>query len=193
MRNFRKPGILNPAIGIDPNGVVGINDDTWVALTSHDDAIEVWNTRDLRKPAVTAELSVSVGSVTGMSIATRSDGALVATGFSPPQGGSDTVDVAQIRPDGKAISDYVQLSADAADYVFSPNGTMLATAIGSVGTSGFEALDPQDIDSDGSAGVLYPLDSSALYQRLCSIAARTRPESSWSKYLPATYYRPACS
>jgi WD40 repeat protein len=192
LRDLRRPNPLARPFKMDSNSVIGLNDDTWAALTPGDDAIEVWNASNPRKPTATTALSVGNGNDGGLSAATSPGGWLVASGFTPP-GGNGIADLAQVRGDGKAISDYVQLPADPVNYAFSPNGKSLATNIGSLNTNGFEALVPQDIDSDGSAGIVYPMNSGALYQHLCKIATQTRHDPSWNKYLPATYYRPACS
>jgi hypothetical protein len=58
--------------------------------------------------------------------------------------------------------------------------------------SGLGAFYPQGPESTG-LGILYPLNSDSVYEHLCSTATRSPPDPSWSKYLPATYYRPACS
>jgi hypothetical protein len=194
LENIRKPSELTTKTGLnmDPNSLVGLNGDTWVALTRDDETIDLWNVSDPRKPTDTAALAVGSGSDGGLSATTSPGGWLVGSGFTPPDSSSDMVYLTQVRADGKAISNYAQLSGDPVNFTLSPDGKFLVTNFDAFDGSGFQAFDPWNTDSE-NPGILYPLNSDSVYGRLCSITTQIPPSSSWSKYLPATYYRPACS
>jgi hypothetical protein len=193
--NLRTPSILDGHASMDPDAVNTLNDSTWVALTPDKEAMDVLNVSDPRKPAVTAAIPVGTGySNSGLYTTASPGGWLAGALFIPPSATGQQIHLMQVRADGKAISDYAQLPASAGSlFTFSPDGKFLATDFDTSQGNGFEAFDPQDPDNGSFLGILYPLDSDSLYQRLCSIATQTPPDPSWSKYLPATYYRSACS
>jgi WD40 repeat protein len=189
----RKPSILDADANMDPDGLNSVSNDTWIALTRDDETINVWNVSNPNHPGVTAALPVGTGyDHAGVYTADTPEGLLAGMGFIPLSGTGEEVYLMQVRSDGGAVSDYAQLAASTGLFVFSPDGKFLATNFDTSGGSGFEAFYPQDPDS-ADLGILYPLNTDSIYEHLCSIATQTPPDASWSKYLPATYYRPACS
>lgn len=193
LQNVRTPRTLATGVNMDPDSVIGLDSDTWAALTPDDQTMDVWDAKYPRKLTVTAALTAGSGSDGELSAAPSPGGWLVGTGLLS-SGTNDVVYLAQVRDAGKSISEYAQLPADSANREFSSDGKSLATNFEGFDGSGFEAFHPQDLDMvSGYPGILYPLDSDSLYGHLCSIATRTPRRSSWSQYLPSTYYRPACS
>lgn len=191
LRNLRKPVPWVTGVSMSPGSIGSLNDDIWVALTPDEQAIDVWDVSNPRKPVVTAALPIgrSDGNLYGT---TFPGGWLLGTGVS--SGGiGDQVYLTKVSTDGNAISDYAQLPGDSGNYAFGSNEKSLATNLSTFGSSGLEAFYPQDGNPGGYPGIVYPFDVGSLYQRLCSTVGQVPPSPSWNKYLPATYYRPACS
>lgn len=192
LRDLRKP--LDRKAGMDPNALNTLNADTWIALTPDDETMDVWDTSNPRKPVVTAALPVGSGHDGELYVTTSPGGWLVGSGFtlSGANGAYEVVDLTQVQGDGKALRNYAELPMGPTDFTFSPDGKFLATNFDTYDGNGFEAFYPGNFGS-AELGILYPLDSGSLYAHLCSIATQASPDPAWSKYLPATYYRPACS
>lgn len=198
LRGSRRVSPLAVGVPLDPNSITNLSGDTWTALSSSDQAIDVWSSSDPRKPAIAAALPLPTGSAGPLSATASQDGWLTATGIDPLAGdGPDIVDLAQISASAKSISDYAQVPGDSSDYTFLSRGTALATDLDSFGESGLGAFDPQGLASQGSGagypGVVYPTNSGSVYNHLCVIATRTPVSVSWTRDLPATYYRLPCS
>lgn len=195
LEDLSKPSTLSSA-DMEPRSIAGLDNDIWAALTTSGDAIGVWNASNPRQLMRIATLplgSGSVNSVSGLSAAASSGGWLVATGVQL-RSGDDEVYMAEVPPDGRAISDYAQISGDIPNYVISPDGKLLATNLHTDlnAESALDAFDPQD-PGITNPGIVYPLSSDSIYQYLCSIASQAPFNPSWAQYLPDTYYRPACS
>jgi WD40 repeat protein len=193
LRDLRKPTPLDPHLDMDPNALNVLNGDTWVALTSDKDALEAWDVSNPSKPTVTAGIPVAgTYENAGLSVTDTPGGWLAGSDFTPAGTTGQIIYLMQVRADGKAVSDYAQLPTSAGSlFTFSPDGKSVATNLDTSG-SGLGAFYPQGPESTG-LGILYPLNSDSVYEHLCSTATRSPPDPSWSKYLPATYYRPACS
>lgn len=193
LRDLRKPGDLAPGVDMDPTGIAGLNNDIWVALTTNDDALDVWDTRNPRLPTRIAALPVENASASSLSAVNSPGGWLVATG-SNGNNGDYEVYVSEVPSNGRAISSYAQIPGDVPDYQMSPDGKLLTTNLETTNDpeSALTAFDPQAA-ATGSPGIVYPLNSDSLYQHLCSIVSQAPFNPSWQQYLPDTYYRPACS
>lgn len=191
-----KPSVLAARANMDPSGLNALGDDTWVALTRDDKTLNVWDVSNPRKPSVTAALPVGSGyGKGGLYTADTPAGWLAGIDFTPPNTATENkvAYLVQVRGDGRAVSNYVQLPISSASLItFSPDGKYLAANFDTSDGSGFDAFYPRSFGNT-DLGILYPLDSDSVYEHLCSIATQTPPDPSWSKYLPATYYRPACS
>jgi hypothetical protein len=194
LRDPRKPTPLDPHLPMDPNALNVLNGDTWVALTSDKDALDVLDVSNPSNPVVTA--GIPVGGTyenAGLSVTDSPGGWLTGSDFTPTGTTDQVIYLTQVRADGKAVSDYVQLPTSAGSlFTFSPDGKSVATNLNTSYGSGLGAFYPQGPESTG-LGILYPLNSDSVYEHLCSTAGRSPQDPSWSRYLPATYYRPACS
>jgi WD40 repeat protein len=192
LKDLSKP--LIPDANMDPSSVNGLNGDLLIALTGDRDTMDVLNLGNPRKPIVTAALPVGSGYASAGVYTTDSPaGWLAGANFISSNGIGQVINLMRVSGDGKALSDYAQLPSPAGSlFTFSPDGKVLATNFDTSDGSGFGAFYPQNPDYLG-LGMLYPLNSDSLYEHLCSIATQTPVNPTWSKYLPTTYYRPACS
>jgi WD40 repeat protein len=197
LSSARTPIERRDAIDIDPVTGTWMDDHTVAGFTSNNASLALWNIHYPANPAETAVLPLaegftSPGSPIKMSLAKR----LLAAGIDDVASGSeDTVGLWQIAADYRTLSQYAQVTGDDSAYAFAPDGSFLATNLETQG-NGDNAEDELNAFSalpNDHVGIVYPLDADSVYEQLCSLASQASASSSWQKYLPGTFYRPACS
>jgi hypothetical protein len=197
LSSARTPVERRNAIDIDPVTGTWMNDHTVAGFTSNSAYLALWNIHYPANPAETAVLPLaqgftSPGSPIKMSPATR----LLAAGIDDvASGGDDTVGLWQVAANYRALSQYAQVTGDDTAYEFAPDGSFLATNLKtqSNGANAEDELNAFTARPNDNAGIVYPLDADSVYEQLCSLASQASVSSSWQKYLPGTFYRPACS
>jgi hypothetical protein len=197
LSSARTPVERRDAIDIDPVTGMWMDAHTVAGFTSNNASLALWNIHYPANPAETAVLPLaegftSPGSPIKMSPAKR----LLAAGIDDVASGSgDTVGLWQVSADNRALSQYAQVTGDDSAYEFAPDGSLLATNLETQG-NGDNAEDELNAFSalpNDHVGIVYPLDADSVYEQLCSLASQASVSSSWQKYLPGTFYRPACS
>jgi WD40 repeat protein len=185
-------------IDIDAGTGTWVNDHTLVGFTSDDNSLDLWNVRYPADTVATAALPLDSGYTAGPTsgIEVSQGSRLLAAGISSNRGYDEGVEVWQAAADGRSLSQYTEVSGNGGSYDLAPDGGFLATNVAT--NQDNNAADELNAFADqplpnGTVGIIYPLDTDAVYAQLCSIASQAPVSSSWQEYLPETYYRPACS
>lgn len=197
LSSTRAPVGRSGAIDIDPVTGTWMDDQTVTGFTSNGVSLGLWNIHYPANPAETAILPLpkgykSLGSPVEMSPAKR----LLAAGIDNVTSGSDdTVGLWQVSTDSRALAQHAQVTGDTSAYALAKNGSFLATNMTtkSDGDNAEDELNAFTAEAEDHPAIVYPLDADSVYEQLCSVALQTSANPAWQKYLPGTFYRPACS
>jgi WD40 repeat protein len=183
LANPRKPVQL-ANVPADPNALTWLNGQTIAAITADDTYLDLWHVRAGRLTSLLA--TVPIGTQSSPTLQVSPDGGLIAAGYNNLTGGADTLQLWTV-PDGpRALADFAQLPGDSTYFAFAPRGETLATGLPPTEEQQFAFA------ASDSPTVLYPLAPDAVYDQLCRIIAGVDTGQGWRRYLPDTYYRPAC-
>jgi WD40 repeat protein len=182
-------------IGVDPSTGEWLDDHTLAGFTNQYNALDLWDVRHPAKPTAHAVLPLDSGVTDAGNLQASSSGRLLAAGVAfSSQITYDNVDVWQSTADHQSLFGYAVIIGDSGNYSLASNGSFLVTNVNTNIYDGVEGeLNAFAAHSAYGVGIIYPLDTEAVYRRLCSIALQDHVNSAWRSYVPDTYYRPACS